>query len=256
MIKTKTSNAANERILMNSIFIKFADLATALFSELLRTPVKVRVNSVKTIAYKQYSRSITAPSTFAVINLEPLQCNAVLETDLFVSFSIISRLYGHIKETCMDMHELTEIETSLLKGIIVRLLNAMREAWSRIADLNLALRHFETNVLFAQIARPKDKVIKGSMEIEIDGVTGKMNFCVPYCAVEALLDRLSGKYIIENNTDVLAGLSGEIQNLKNNFAELKKDISSDISRQFKEIKKANLIRRILNPDMSVVFLNI
>lgn len=240
MIKTKTSNAVNVQTLMNSIFIKFSDLATALLSELLRTQVKVRVSTVKTISYKQYSRTISAPSTFAVINMEPLQCNAVLETDLRVSFSIISRLCGHIKETCMDIHEPTEIETSLLEGIIVRLLHTMREAWSRIADVNPTLRHIETNALFAQIARPKDKVIMSKMEIEIDGDTGKMNFCVPYCSVEALLDKLSGKYIIDNNFDVLAKLTGEIQNLKNNFAELKTDISSDISRQFMENKQSGL----------------
>ena len=70
MIKIKTSNTANVQTVMNSIFIKFADLATALFSELLRTPVKVRVSTVKTIAYKQYSRAISAPSTFALINME------------------------------------------------------------------------------------------------------------------------------------------------------------------------------------------
>ena len=176
MIKTKISNAANVQTLMNSIFIKFADLATALLTELLRTPVKVRVSTVKTIAYKQYSRAISSPSTFALINMEPLQCNAVLETDLRVSFSMISRLCGHIKETCMDMHEPTEIETSLLEGIIVSLLRKMREAWGRIADIKPALSHIETNAVFSQIARPKDKVIMSKMEIEIDRDTGKMNF--------------------------------------------------------------------------------
>jgi len=256
MIKIKTSNTANVQTVMNSIFIKFADLATALFSELLRTPVKVRVSTVKTIAYKQYSRAISAPSTFALINMEPLQCNAVLETDLCASYSIIGRLCGGIKETSMDMHEPTEIETSLLEGIIVRLLHKMREAWGRIADFNLTLRHIETNALFAQIARPKDKVIISRMEIEIDGDTGKINFCVPYCSVEALLDKLSGKYIIDNNSDVLAKLTGEIHNLKNNFAELKTDISSDISRQFKENKRMEDFPEDFEPDYAADFAKI
>jgi len=253
MIKTKTSNTANVQTVMNSIFIKFAELATALLSELLRTPVKVRVSTVKTISYKQYSRSISAPSTFAVINMEPLQCNAVLETDLIASYTIIGRLCGGIKDTGMDMHEPTEIETSLLENIIVRLMQKMREAWSRIADINPALRHIETNALFAQIARPKDKVIMSGMEIAIDGDTGKMNFCVPYCTVEALLDRLSGKYIIENNSDVLAKLTGEIRNLNNNFAELKTDISSDISRQFKENKRREVFSDDFEPDYAAGF---
>jgi flagellar motor switch protein FliM len=256
MIKTKTGNAINVQTLTNSIFIKFADLATALFSELLRTQVKVQVSTVKTMAYKQYSRSISAPSTFAVINMESLQCNAVLETDLIASYTIIGRLCGGIKDTGMDMHEPTEIETSLLEGIIVRLLSVMREAWSRIADINPALRHIETNAMFAQIARPKDKVIISSMEIEIDGVTGKMNFCVPYCTVEALLDRLSGKYIIESNSYVLAKQTGEIRNLNNNFAELKTDICSDISRQFKENKRKEVFPEDYEPDYAAALFKI
>jgi predicted transcriptional regulator len=153
----------------------------------------------------------------------------------------------------MDTREPTEIEASLFEGIIVRLMQKMREAWSYITFLNPALRHIETNAMFVQIARPKDKVIMSGMEIEIDGVTGKMNFCVPYYTVEALFDRLSGKYINKSNSDILAKLSGEIQNLKNNFAELKTDISSDISRQFKINRRLNYLTEDFEPDYAAMF---
>jgi len=242
MINTKTTDSSNVQTIMNSIFIKFASLAAACLSELLRTPVNARVSSVKTIVCKQYSRSISVPSTFAVINMEPLQCSAVLETDLSVSYSIISRLCGGIKETGMDERdEPTEIEASLLETVISRLLQKMREAWSRITLISPILRHIETNPVFAQIARPKDKVIISRMEIVIDGVTGKMNFCIPYFTVQALLDRLSGKYIDTANLDFLANLTGEIQDLKKSFLQLKKDISSDIPRLFKENKILDMV---------------
>jgi len=236
MIK-KTNNAANVQTVMNSIFIKFANLAAEYLTDQLRTPVTVEFKTDKQMVYKKYLRSRDIPTTTsAIINMEPLQCNAALEIDYFIAFSIVDCLCGGTAERRWEKYPPGEIEASLLEGIIVRLLAKMREAWAGITDLKPSLRQIEPIPMFAHIANPKDKVIIVNMETAVDSVKGKMNFCIPYCAVETLLDRLSGKYIDTANLDLFANLTAEVRNLKKDFTELKKDISSDISRLFKENK--------------------
>ena len=54
-----------------------------------------------------------------------------MEFDPTITFSIIDRLFGGEGETLTENRELTDIELSVIEGIVIRILGNMREAWSR-----------------------------------------------------------------------------------------------------------------------------
>ena len=72
----------------------FARLTTTALSAQLRSMAHVHVASVDQLTYEEFIRSIPTPTTLAVINMDPLKGNAVLEIDPSVTFSIIDRLFG------------------------------------------------------------------------------------------------------------------------------------------------------------------
>jgi flagellar motor switch protein FliM len=172
----------------------FARLTTNALSANLRSMVHVHVASVDQLTYEEFIRSIPTPTTLAVINMDPLKGNAILEIDPAITFSIIERLFGGTGETTKSQHELTDIEAAVMEGMIVRILGNMREAWAQVIDLRPRLGQIETNPQFAQIVPPTDMVVLVTLETKVGEVEGMMNFCIPYLTIEPIIGKLSAQF--------------------------------------------------------------
>ncbi len=91
--------------------------------------------------------------------------------------------------------ELTDIEQSVIEGIIVRILGNLREAWTTVIDLRPRLGQIETNPQFAQIVPPSEMVVLVTLETKVGDVEGMMNFCIPYLTIEPIIPKLSAQYV-------------------------------------------------------------
>jgi flagellar motor switch protein FliM len=172
----------------------FARLTTTALSANLRSMVHVHVASVDQLTYEEFIRSIPTPTTLAIINMDPLKGNAILEIDPTITFSIIDRLFGGKGEGSKSQHELTDIEQSVMEGIIVRILGNMREAWTTVIDLRPRLGQIDTNPQFAQIVPPTEMVVLVTLETKVGEVEGMMNFCIPYLTIEPIISKLSAQF--------------------------------------------------------------
>lgn len=172
----------------------FARQTTTTLSAQLRTLAHVHVATVEQLTYEEFIRSIPTPTTLAVINMDPLPGSAVLEIDPAITFSIIDRLFGGKGQSIKIQRELTDIESSVMEGIIVKILANMREAWNLVIDLRPRLGTIETTPQFAQIVPPNDIVILVTLEVKVGDEEGMMNFCLPYVTVEPVVSKLSTQY--------------------------------------------------------------
>lgn len=173
----------------------FARQATTGLSAQLRALVGVHVASVDQLTYEEFIRSIPNPTTLAVINMDPLKGSAILEMDPSISFTIIDRLFGGRGEAAKINRELSDIEMSVMEGIIVRILGNLREAWSTVIDLRPRLGNIETNPQFAQVVPPNDMVVLITLETKVGDVEGMTNLCIPYITIEPIINKLSAQYL-------------------------------------------------------------
>jgi flagellar motor switch protein FliM len=173
----------------------FARLTTTALSAQLRALVSVHVASVDQLTYEEFIRSIPNPTTLAVVNMDPLKGSAVLEIDPSITFTIIDKLFGGLGEASKISRELTDIELSVMEGIIVRILGNLREAWSNVIDLRPRLGNIETNPQFAQIVPPNDMVVLITLETKVGDVEGMTNLCIPYISIEPIISKLSAQYM-------------------------------------------------------------
>ncbi len=173
----------------------FARQTTTALSSQLRSLAHVHVASVDQLTYEEFIRSIPNPTTIAVINMDPLKGSAVLEIDPAVTFSIIDRLFGGQGEGAKYTRELSDIEQSVIEGIIVKILGNLREAWSSVIDLRPRMGNIETNPQFAQIVPPSEMVVLVTLETKVGDVEGMMNFCIPYLTIEPIIPKLSAQYV-------------------------------------------------------------
>ena len=179
---------------LNYMHEAFSRLTTTALSAQLRSMVSVHVASVDQLTYEEFIRSIPSPTTISVINMDPLKGNSILEIDPSITFTIIDRLFGGPGEANKNNRELTDIEMSVMEGIIVRLLGNLRESWAAVIDLRPRLGQIETNPQFAQIVPPNDMVVLITFETRVGEVEGMMNFCIPYITLEPVIAKLSAQY--------------------------------------------------------------
>lgn len=173
----------------------FARVTTTSLSAQLRALVGVHVASVDQLTYEEFIRSVSNPSTLAIINMDPLKGSAILEIDPSITFTIIDRLFGGPGEAPKNIsRELTDIELSVIEGIIVRILGNLRESWAQVIDLRPRLGSIETNPQFAQMVHPNDMVVLITLETKVSDVEGMMNFCIPYITIEPIIGKLSAQY--------------------------------------------------------------
>ena len=205
----------------------FARLTTTSLSAQLRTLVHVHDASVDQLTYEEFIRSIPTPTTLAVINMDPLKGNAVLEIAPEITFIIIDRLFGGSGDTGGKVNrDLTDIEQSVMEGIIVRILANMREAWTQVIDLRPRLQQIETNPQFAQIVPPSEMVILVTLEIKIGEEAGMMNICIPYITIEPIVSKLSSSFwfssVRRSSTTQYLGT------LKEKLADVEMELVADI----------------------------
>ncbi len=172
----------------------FARLTTTSLAAQLRSLVQVHVVSVDQLTYEEFTRSIPSPTTLGIVNMDPLKGSAVIEVDPAITFSIIDRLFGGKGETLKTNRELTDIEMSVIEGILVRLLGNLRESWANMTDLRPRLGNIETNPQFAGIVPPNSMVILTTFDTKIGDVEGMLNFCIPYITIEPIINKLSAQY--------------------------------------------------------------
>ena len=205
----------------------FARLTTTSLSAQLRSLVHVHVASVDQLTYEEFIRSIPTPTTLAVVNMDPLKGNAVLEIDPTITFCMIDRLFGGRGVTSGNKNrDLTDIEQSVMEGIIVRILANMREAWTQVIDLRPRLGQIETNPQFAQIVPPSEMVVLITLETKVGDEEGMMNFCIPYMTIEPIISKLSSQFwfssVRRSSTTQYSGI------LQEKLASVEMDVVAEI----------------------------
>ncbi len=183
---------------LEMLYEGFARLTTTSLSALLRKFVQIRVVSVDQLTYEEFTRSIPSPTTFCIINMTPLKGSGILEMDPMITFTMIDRLFGGVGEGSVVNRELTDIETSVIEAIVIKILANLREAWSSVVDLRLSLQRIESNPQFAQVVHPNDMVLLITMETKLGDIEGIINFCIPYITIEPVTSKLSAQYWYSN----------------------------------------------------------
>jgi len=177
----------------------FARLTMTSLSAQLRSKVHVSVTSVDQLTYEEFIRSIPTPTTLAIIKMDSLKGCAIVEIDPMISFSIFDRLLGGPGEGYRFQQELTDIETLIMEGIFIRLLDNMRDAWNCVIDLQPQLCQIDTNPQFAQIVPPTEMVLLVTVKAKVGDVEGVINICIPYLTIEPIIGKLSAWPWVGNN---------------------------------------------------------
>src|SRR5262245_44302599 len=194
----------------------FARQFTTVLSTTLLTVSQVQAKGIHQLTYDEYIRDVPNPTYLAILSLAPLAGASIFHLPLPVVMTAVDRLLGGPGAGPALHRPLTEIEQSLMRDLLGRVLRELAYAFESLTPLEPAVLHQESNPQFAQIGSPSDMVIVFVYDLRIGGQAGEATLCIPFTALQPVLDEVTGNSILagrveadaESVRDALAGRMG------------------------------------------------
>jgi flagellar motor switch protein FliM len=169
---------------------KFCANVSSSLSAYLRTITEVSLLSLEQTSYNEFLASLADPTCYNALTIKPLAGMAAFEMSLDLVFPLIDRLLGGSGSLPKLSRNITEIERSLVQGVIKVIVNNLKEAWAPVSAIDFMVSASETRPQLLQIASANEIVILAIFEVKVGEVRGNMHFCIPFAALEPL----SGKF--------------------------------------------------------------
>jgi len=185
---------------LRSIHLLHENFARGLSSSLsayLRAYVGVNLLSVEQLAFAEFVGSLPSPTSLVALGMKPYDGNSLLEINPSLVFPILEMLLGGdgLGSKHID-REITEIERSILDGLLRIILQDLRTTWQTVSAIEFSIEGHETEPQLLQILAPNEAVVCITMEVSIGETTGTMNLGIPSILVKMLRQKFDQQWTI------------------------------------------------------------
>lgn len=157
----------------------------------LRTNVRPRLVHIEQGRFHDFIKDFPQNTLFHLISLAPLPGHMVLTMSLNVSYLILEQRLGGKIEGRFAERALTQIDQSLLRGLVEHMLGDMKGAWSKVVSLEPTLEDSTVNQHWVQMMMGNERVLLLTIEINIQGVTGTISIFIPFNTLKPIMDVLN-----------------------------------------------------------------
>jgi len=224
---------------------RFARNFSSSLSAYLRALIDVNLYSVEQFTYAEFILSLPDPTYFNAIAMEPLEGSAVLEINPKILFPMIDKILGGKGEDFGGgMRTITDIERTLIEGVVKLILRDLEESWKQIAKLKMKIVATETSPQLIQVVAPNEIVVLIVFELKVGEAKGFMNFCIPSIVLESIAKRFSQDWYADRAKTSVE----EVKKIKLNLLNTKLEVEAGIYNNFitvqnlLELKNDDVIR--------------
>lgn len=179
---------------MRAVELVHEDLCERLTTSLptfLRTNVRPHLIHMEQGRFHDFVKDFPAGTLFHIVSLAPLPGHMVLTMSLNVSYLILEQRLGGKIEGRFKEHALTEIDQSLLRGLVEHMFGDIKGAWSKVVSVEPSLDDSTVNQHWVQMMMGNERVVLLTMEIVIQGVTGTMSIFIPFNTLKPITNVLN-----------------------------------------------------------------
>jgi flagellar motor switch protein FliM len=148
-------------------FDTFARQWTTLLTTSLRAVSSATLKGVQQLTYDEYVSTLPMPTTMFILAVDPLPGAGILEFSLSSAMTMVDHLLGGPGRPPQPQRPFTEIETTLLRGVIERILHELHYAIETLVPMESSIVGIEHNPQFAQAASPSDLVLVTTFDLKI-----------------------------------------------------------------------------------------
>jgi len=184
----RTDRIAKDQL--RTIHVLHENFARSLASSLsayLRSYIVVNLISVEQLSFMEFTQSLPSPTSLIALAMKPYDGSAILEMNPALVFPILEMLLGGTGKASGGIdREITEIEQSILDGLLRVILNDLRNAWMAVTAMEFSIESHETEPQLLQILAQNEAIVAISIEVRIGETSGLMNIGIPSILVKML----------------------------------------------------------------------
>lgn len=170
----------------------FARNLGAVLSARVRQVLEVRLKSVEQLTYSEFTTALSSPTSFHTVRCDKLPSNLMIEIHPSIAFPLIELLLGATQVSDQNPERgLSELEIPIVCDVVERALDQLVRVWAPVDVLAFRIEGHESNPQLVQSTAPNEPVVLLTFELALGDLTGKMNLCYPYPAIEPLMPKLA-----------------------------------------------------------------
>lgn len=169
-------------------FDGFARQATTVFTSALRSVCQVTLAKIDQRSYAEFVDSLGASTYLTLFTTDPMPGRGVLDLPLPAVMSCVDRMLGGLGDSPQPQRPLTEIETGVISGLVLRLLAEMRYSLAPIVALDPVVTGVEYSPQFAQVAGAADVMVVLEFDLRIDDRAHQISMCLPFSGLHPHLN--------------------------------------------------------------------
>jgi flagellar motor switch protein FliM len=162
----------------------FAKLATIDFTNIFRVNTVLEFSDLRLLTCGDYLGKLGNPTFVANITLAPLKGQALLHLDLGLCFTMLKKLMGGLAEAEGKLREFTEIERSIFRNLVLKILANLRDASTRLVDMKPEFVSMENNPDYVRGVAAGDSLLILAFSFKLDSVGGALEVGIPMPAFE------------------------------------------------------------------------
>jgi len=175
-----------------SVHENFARSIASSLSGYLRSFVASNLISVEQVSYVEIAKAVTIPGTLLGVKMRPNEGMALIEISHSLVFPIIEILLGGTGKSSQTIErETTEIERSILDGVLRLLLRDLGAAWQTISEIEFSLTGYLSGPEIFQFLPPNEAMLAIMVDVKLGEHSGTLNLSIPSIIFKMLRQKTS-----------------------------------------------------------------
>ena len=180
---------------------RFVRLFRLTLSNALRRVVDLNVRSTELIKFGEFIKTLPVPTSMNLFRMTPLRGNAMMVFETRLVFTLVEMFFGGggDMETKAEGRDFTEIESRMIKRVIISGLEDLQTSWRPVFPAQINYVRSEVNPQFVSIVPHSEIVVVVTFDIEIGRAPMSIIVCVPYSMIEPIRTRLNAGFQSEQD---------------------------------------------------------
>jgi flagellar motor switch protein FliM len=194
----------------------FARRLTTLLTSGLRQVCQVSLSDISQQSYEEYITALESQTLMVPFTAAPLAGTCVLQFSLPVALAAVDYMLGGPGGEQVP-RQLTEIEVTLLRGLIEQMTSVLRYALEPVAAINPDLGAIEYNPQFVQAAGATDAMVVADFDMIVGSEQSRVTLCMPLAPLLPLLIAQRPRSLDGDDVD---GLASDARQLRERLGEV------------------------------------
>lgn len=190
-------------------FDGFARQGQTVLTSGLRTPCQMTLASIVQRSYAEYVDSLDETTCMTIFTAEPIHGAGVLELPLPIAMTCIDHMLGGPGGPQQPNRPLSEIEVSVIRGLVERLLAEMRYSLAAVVAVDPSITGVEHSPRFAQVAGAADVMVVATFELRVGEGVHPMTLCLPFSGLLPHLAAAVARAAVSDREQAQRTLSAE-----------------------------------------------